>query len=255
MQPLHKSSTPAHSVLVAGAGSGIGRAIALSFAESGSRLVLTGRRTDALAETASLVADRGADTEVHSVDATDEDAVAALLKAVTQSAPIDVAVNSVGAVVSGPLHELDADDFDSVMQTNVRAVWLLMKHETLAMRAGGRGAIVNIASTIGSHVRIPGMGAYAASKAALSTLTRVAALENISHGVRINAVSPGPVDTPMSLRPGETSADRDSRLAITNPSGRAGSVEEIAALVHWLTSAEASYVVGQDVVVDGGVTA
>jgi NAD(P)-dependent dehydrogenase (short-subunit alcohol dehydrogenase family) len=122
------------------------------------------------------------------------------------------------------------------------------------MRAHGGGVIVNTASNIGYHGRRPGMAAYAASKAAVSTLTRVAALDHIKDNVRINAVSPGATDTTMSLRPGETDADRAARLATTVPIARVATTDEVVSAVLWLASEESSFVVGHDLVVDGGVT-
>jgi NAD(P)-dependent dehydrogenase (short-subunit alcohol dehydrogenase family) len=108
---------------------------------------------------------------------------------------------------------------------------------------------------IARDMRLPFLGAYAASKAAVSALTRAAAREYIADGIRINAISPGPIDTPMSLRPGETGADRDARLADALPAGRAGTVGEAAAAVLWLASPEAGFTVGHDLVIDGGATA
>lgn len=139
--------------------------------------------------------------------------------------------------------------------TNLTGTWLCMKHEIAHMRAHGGGAIVNMASNIGAHGRIPGMAAYAASKAAVSVLTRTAARDHVRDGVRINAVSPGPTDTEMSLRPGETDADRAARLETAIPLGRVGATAEVAAAVLWLASAEAGFTVGHDLVVDGGATA
>jgi NAD(P)-dependent dehydrogenase (short-subunit alcohol dehydrogenase family) len=121
--------------------------------------------------------------------------------------------------------------------------------------AARAGAIVNIASNIGAHSRREGFGAYAASKAAVSALTRTAAREYIGDRIRINAVSPGPTDTPMSLRPGETEADRAARLKTALPIGRVGALEEVTAAVLWLASSEAGFTVGHDLVVDGGATA
>jgi NAD(P)-dependent dehydrogenase (short-subunit alcohol dehydrogenase family) len=119
----------------------------------------------------------------------------------------------------------------------------------------GRLDIVNTASNLGAHRRQPGLGAYVASKAAVSALTRTAALEYIGEGIRINAISPGPSDTPRSMRPGETEADRAERLKSANPSGRVGALDEIAAAVLYLASPDAAYTVGTDLVVDGGASA
>lgn len=123
------------------------------------------------------------------------------------------------------------------------------------MRAGGGGTVVNVAANLGAHQRRPGLAGYIATKAAVSALTRAAALDHIAEGVRINAVSPGPIDTTMSLRPGETHHDRTARLKTTNPSGRVGRLDEITSAILWLASDESSYVVGADVVVDGGASA
>ncbi|MCO5975072.1 SDR family oxidoreductase [Actinoallomurus soli] len=137
----------------------------------------------------------------------------------------------------------------------VAGVFLCMKHEIAHMRAHGGGAIVNTASNQGTHQRLPFLGAYAASKAAVSVLTRAAAKEYIGDGIRINAISPGPIETSMSLRPGESEADRAERLKTALPIGRAGTLDEAAAAVLWLASSEAGFTVGHDLVLDGGASA
>jgi NAD(P)-dependent dehydrogenase (short-subunit alcohol dehydrogenase family) len=129
-----------------------------------------------------------------------------------------------------------------------------MKYEIAQMRGRG-GTIVNISANLGAHGRRPGIGAYVATKAAVSSLTRNTALEYIGEGIRINAVSPGPSDTAMSLRPGETTDDRASRLAATLPIGRVGTLDEITSAILWLASPESGFTVGHDLVVDGGATA
>ncbi len=140
------------------------------------------------------------------------------------------------------------------MSVNTFGLWLSMKHEIRAMKEGSGGVTVNIGSNVGAKLVRSGMGAYAASKAAVSSLTRTAALEALPFGIRINCVCPGPVDTPMSLRPGEDRATRDQRIALTNPSKLVAYPEEIAATVAWLASTAADYVVGQDIVIDGGAS-
>ncbi len=150
---------------------------------------------------------------------------------------------------------MDADTFERVFDVNVTGLWLAMKHEIRAIKASGGGAIVNIGSNIGARIVRPGMGAYAASKAAVSSLTRTAALEAVEHGICINCLCPGPTDTPLSMRPGEDRSARDARVAATNPSRRVAATEEIAAAALWLASHEAAYIVGQDIVIDGGASA
>lgn len=129
----------------------------------------------------------------------------------------------------------------------------MMEHE-IALMADGAG-IVNVSSNIGIHGWRPSMGGYAASKAAVSVLTRNAALDVIGRGIRINAVSPGATDTPLSYRPGESNQDRDERVASAIPIVRVATVSEIVAAVLWLASDHSSYTVGTDLVVDGGTTA
>lgn len=130
-----------------------------------------------------------------------------------------------------------------------------MKHEIAQMRDHGGGTIVNMASSIGAHMTLPGMGAYAATKAAVSVLTRTAAQEHIGDGIRINAVSPGPVDTWMSRLPGETDGGRDARMKDSLPIGRVATTDEVAAAVLWLAAPESGFAVGHDLVLDGGATA
>ena len=161
---------------------------------------------------------------------------------------LHVAVNNAGTIgVPGLLADLSEDAWAGVLSTNLTGVWLCIKHQIAHMRSQGGGCIVNLASSIGAHLTLPGMGAYAATKAAVNALTRTAAKEYIGAGIRINAVSPGPVDTPMSRFPGETDQDRDARLAQVLPIRRPATTDEIAAAVVWLNRAA---VVGHDLVID-----
>ena len=244
-------------MLVTGGGSGIGRAIALAFAREGASVVVVGRRAQPLEETVALIEAEGLQAAAAPADVTQADEMA---RAVAQAAAPDgrlaVAVNSAGVGAAGAkVADLDEETWSRVLTANLTGVWMSMKQEIAHMRENGGGAIVNIASTVGAHVRYPGLGAYAATKAAVSALTRTAAREYIADGIRINAVSPGPTDTPMSLRPGETDADRAARLKTTLPIGRVGALDEIAAAVLWLASPDAGFAVGHDLVVDGGATA
>lgn len=239
------------TALITGAGSGIGRSIAMAFAEAGAKTVLAGRRLPELEETARMIRDADRDALPIATDVTDEASVSAL---VGRAGPFHIAVNAAGIVLGGAVDDMDSQAFARVFEVNVTGLWLLMKHEIRAMKATGGGVIVNIGSNIGARIVRPAMGAYAASKAAVSSLTRTAALEAISHGVRINSLCPGPVDTPLSMRSGEDRAARDARVAATNPSKRVATTGEIAAAALWLASDGASYIVGQDVVIDGGAS-
>jgi NAD(P)-dependent dehydrogenase (short-subunit alcohol dehydrogenase family) len=242
--------------LVTGAGAGIGRATAVALAEEGATVVVAGRRPEPLAETVDLIATKGGTATAIPTDVTDAEQVARLVaEIVRRHGGLHIAVNNAGVIgPRGPLDEIDEAAWHEVLATNLTGVWLSMKYEIAHMRRHGGGVIVNVASTIGAHLTRPGLGAYAATKAAVSTLTRVAAKENIRHGIRINAVSPGPVDTPMSRQPGESDADRDARIAAVLPIGRVARVGEIAAAIVWLASPESSFTVGHDLVVDGAGT-
>lgn len=241
-------------VLVTGGGSGIGRATARAFAAEGATVVVAGRDERRLA---AAVAEIGGDASAVTVDVTDPADVARMVGTiVARHGGLDVAFNNAGILGSpAPAADLGEDDFGAVLDTNVTGTWLCLKHEVAHMRAHGGGAIVNMASNIGAHGRLPNMAAYAASKAAVSALTRTAARDHIADGVRINAVSPGATDTEMSRRPGETDADRAARLKNAIPLGRVGATAEVAAAVLWLASDEAAFTVGHDLVVDGGATA
>jgi NAD(P)-dependent dehydrogenase (short-subunit alcohol dehydrogenase family) len=241
-------------VLVTGGGSGIGLTTAKAFTAEGATVVVAGRDEQRLA---SAVKEIGDAASAVTVDVTDSADVARMVSTVVERhGGLDVAVNNAGILGSpAPVADLDEDDFGAVIGTNLTGTWLCLKHEIAHMRAHGGGAIVTIASNIGAHGRLPNMAAYAASKAAVSALTRTAARDHIADGVRINAVSPGATATDMSLRPGETDADRAARLKNAIPLGRVGATAEVAAAVLWLASDEAAFTVGHDLVVDGGATA
>ncbi|MFD5283719.1 SDR family NAD(P)-dependent oxidoreductase [Streptomyces rubrogriseus] len=246
------------TALVTGAGSGIGRAVALALAAEGAHVVVAGRARGPLDETAALVEQAGGKALAVTADVTrHEDVDALVAAAVDHFGSLDVAVNNAGVFRGGvPVADLSEEDWHAQLDINVTGVFLALRAEVRHMRAQpGGGTIVNIASTFGAHKRSPGATAYAATKAAVSALTRGAALDHIGDGVRINAVSPGATATSMSLRPGETEAGRAERMREETPLGRVSAVAEVAAAVLYLASDDAASVVGTDLVVDGGQTA
>ena len=248
---------PDKTVLITGGGTGIGQAIALAFAREGAAVVVAGRSTVSLAETVKFIeAEDGRATAVAADVSRSADVAALVDRCVATYGGLDIAVNNAGMLGAvGPVGDIDEEAWSALVAVNLTGVLLSMKHEIAHMRGHGGGAIVNIASNVGAHRRLPNLGAYAATKAAVSALTRAAALDHSADGIRINAVSPGPSDTPMSLRPGETRDDRDLRMRAGVPAGRVGSLEEIAAAVLYLASPEAGFTIGADLVVDGGATA
>jgi NAD(P)-dependent dehydrogenase (short-subunit alcohol dehydrogenase family) len=243
--------------LITGGSSGIGRAAALAFAREGATAVVAGRNADSLAETVAAIEAEGGRASAVPADVTRARDVARLVEtAVDRYGGLDVAFNN--ADILGPvgaIADLDEDAWSTVVAANLTGVWLSMKYEIAHMRERGGGVIVNTASNVGAHMRVPGLGAYAATKAGVSALTRAAAREYIGDGIRINAISPGPSDTTRSFRPGESEADRAERLKTALPIGRVGALEEVAATVLWLACPESAFAVGHDLVIDGGATA
>ncbi len=241
-------------VLITGGGSGIGRTTALSFAREGAAVVVTGRKPELLAETMRLVEAEGGQASAITCDITREGDVARLVEEIIERhGALHVAFNNAGVLVPGPVAGIDAADYSTMMDTNLTGMWLCMKYEISHMRARGGGVIVNTASI--PTTMVPGHGVYGAAKAGVGAMTRAAAREHIGDGIRINAVCPGPVATTMSLQPGEDDADRDSRMQTQHPMGRVATTDEIAAGVLWLASNEASFVVGHELVIDGGASA
>ena len=245
------------TALVTGAGSGIGRTVALALAAEGARVVVAGRRPEPLAETVRLIEEQGGKGLAVSADVSRaQDADAVVRTAVEHFGALDVAVNNAGVFRGGqPLADLPEEDWDTQLATNVTGVFLALRAQIRQMRTQpAGGAIVNVSSTFGLHTTSPGAAAYSATKAAVTALSRGAALDHIRDGVRINVVSPGATETPMSLRPGETEADRAERARATLPLGRIATTQEVAAAVLYLASDDAASVIGTDLVVDSGGT-
>jgi NAD(P)-dependent dehydrogenase (short-subunit alcohol dehydrogenase family) len=244
------------TVLVIAAGGGIGSVVAERFAAAGAHVVAAARRVDGpLAEVAARIAAAGGSVTPIAMDGTDEAGVAAgIALAATISGRLDAMVNMAGVFrPPAPIAETPLADWDQTIAVNLTAAFLCMKHTLAQMIAqGGPGSIVNTASTLGMDMNRANFGPYVASKAGLQVLTQTAALEVAQHGIRVNSVSPGVTATSMSLRPGETDADRLARVKGSIPLGRVADPNEIANAVLWLSSDQASYVTGRDLAVDGG---
>jgi NAD(P)-dependent dehydrogenase (short-subunit alcohol dehydrogenase family) len=241
--------------LITGALTGIGRATAITFAQAGARVVVSGRREDAGRALAAELRDIGAEAEFVRADTRYEDDVRNLIdQAVARFGRLDVAVNNAGTDgKSGPLVDQSAENYAAIFDTNVLGVVLCMKHELRVMQSQGQGSIINLSSVAG-HKGFAGAALYVASKHAVEGLTKVAALEAAASGVRVNAVAPGPVQTEMLERFTGDAAGKAAFLAAV-PARRAGTPEEIAAMIRFLASEQASFVTGQIVSVDGGVSA
>jgi NAD(P)-dependent dehydrogenase (short-subunit alcohol dehydrogenase family) len=242
-------------VLVTGGGTGIGRATAVAFAAEGGTVVVTGPDEELLSETVQLIESGGGKAGLVVGDVTVEADVERMVQAtVQQFGGLHVAFNNAGLMVPGRLADLETSQWATALSV-ATGTWLSMKHEIRHMRENGGGVIVNMSSIIGTRKPIPGTGAYGAAKSAISSITRTAAVEHIGDGIRINAVSPGPIGTPFSLLRNENEDQQAARMKTTLPIGRVGTVAEVSSTVLWLASAESSFVVGADVVLDGGATA
>jgi NAD(P)-dependent dehydrogenase (short-subunit alcohol dehydrogenase family) len=245
-------------VLITGGGSGIGRASALAAAAAGAKVVVSGRREKEGFETVALIQKAGDQGTFIKADVSKETDVASLVaKAVSTYGHLDAAFNNAGVEgeVGKQTHEQSVANYHSVMDINVLGVLLAMKHEIAAMLQNGGGTIVNNAS-VGGLVGFPGVGVYVASKHAVLGLTKTAALEYAGQGIRVNAVSPGGIETPMLERfTGGIGTDFSNKLAGMHPMHRLGRPEEIAEAVIWLFSDKSSFLTGQSVALDGGFTA
>jgi NAD(P)-dependent dehydrogenase (short-subunit alcohol dehydrogenase family) len=237
--------------LVTGGGSGMGRAAAAAFGQRGATVVVADIDEQGATETARLLPEGHA--AFVATDVTHErDVAAAIAFCVERYGGIDFLHNNVGIAGSNlPVHETDDSDWDRIVGVNLRGAWLVLKHSLLAMRAQGHGSIVNMGSVAG-HTAVAGSGAYNAAKAGVLMLTRTAATENGDRGIRVNAVAPGMIVTPMTQK--WVDASDTFPPPGPGPLGRFGLAEEVAAAVVWLCSDDASFVNGVCLTVDGGWT-
>ena len=236
--------------LVTGAASGMGAATARAFADAGAAVVLVDRDQEKLVSAAGSLVAAGAKALSMAGDVADEAfAKSVVERTVGEFGRLDMAYNNAG--VLGPMCPMSEETgvgYDEVQAVNLRGVWTFMKHELVQMQKQGSGSIVNC-SSLGGLVGLPGRAAYHASKHGVIGLTKCAAMDNAAHGVRVNAICPGCIDTPM--------ADAIPPAAMTEflkeqPIGRMGRPEEIASAVLWLCSPGASFVLGVALPVDGG---
>jgi NAD(P)-dependent dehydrogenase (short-subunit alcohol dehydrogenase family) len=244
--------------LVTGAGGGIGLATASAFAEAGASVIVADSNAALLEKAADGLRSSGRKVLAVTCDVTDRGQVKATIEQAVQTfGRLDAAFNNAGINCDGaPMLETEDEEFDSILDVNLRGVWNCMKAELRQMMAPGSGAIVNC-SSIGGMRGSKGRAAYSASKFAVIGLTRAAALDYADKGIRINAVCPGIIgNTPMARRVTKNyDPSMIKAFVAAEPIGRLGEPEEIAAAVLWLCSPGASFVVGHAMAIDGGILA
>jgi NAD(P)-dependent dehydrogenase (short-subunit alcohol dehydrogenase family) len=242
-------------VMITGALTGIGRAAAISFARAGNRIVVSGRKADAGQALASELRSIGAEAEFVQADVRREEDVRRLVdRAVERFGRLDAAVNNAGTEGKpGPVTEQTAETYAATFDTNVLGTLLSLKHELRVMQAQGSGSIVNISSTMGER-GATNMSLYTGSKHAVEGITKTAALEGASFGVRVNAIAPGPTDTAMLDRL-SGSLDKKAAFYASIPLKRGATPQEIADAIVFVASEKASFITGQIIRVNGGKTA
>jgi NAD(P)-dependent dehydrogenase (short-subunit alcohol dehydrogenase family) len=243
--------------LVTGGGGAIGAAAAQRFADEGARLVVVDLDAGRAEATAAAVCGAGGDAVAAVADVGDPaEAASAIELAMSRFGGLDVVFNNAGiAGVPAPIHDLDVAEFDEVLRVNLRGGFLVLRASLRAMIAAGRGgAIVNMASSMAGWDVLAGGSAYAASKHGILGLTRTAALDAAPYGIRVNAVCPGVIDTPLGIpEPDDGSSNRD-RFAARIPLRRVGDPADVAAVVAFLASSDARHVTGAGWLIDGGQT-
>lgn len=238
-------------VIVTGGSSGIGRATAIAFAREGAKVVIAARRVNEGEETVKQIVDAGGEAIFVQTDVTQAREVQALVdRTLEQYGRLDAAFNNAGSGKGIRLIDLTEDDWEQEIAVNLKSVWLCLKYQIPAMLKSGKGAIVNMGSQ-GAILGVPNYTAYGAAKGGAVALTRAAAAEYAAEGIRINAISPGAIETELWAN---APAGMLEQVAAGIPMQRVGQPQDIAETVVWLCSDAAGFITGQNIAIDGGYT-
>lgn len=238
------------TAIVSGGSDGIGRAIAQKLASEGAHVVICARNAEKIESAVNDIKASGGSCEGSVLDVSDAQSYAEMISKVAQEKGLDILVNNAAHVGMGMISDTDLDGFQQNFRINVDAPYMGTRAAMQAMSGKG-GSIINISSVNGDRA-MQGMSAYGASKAALTHFTRNAAMEGARQGIRVNAVTPGPIMTPATRGWFDHDPAAGEAIANANPMGRIGTPEEVANVVHFLASDASSYVTGANIPVDGG---
>lgn len=251
------------TAIVTGAATGIGQAVAVELGASGVKIaVVTGKNIKGAQDTVEIIKKAGGEAFFIQCDVSNEEQVENMVQKVVQTyGKIDFAFNNAGMGPDGvrlpysPLTQLSEENFDKIVNTNLKGTFLCLKHELLQMEKQGSGSIVNTSSTGGIRI-VPGFGAYGPSKAGVIAFTKLAAQESAKLGIRVNVVCPGPTGgTELMKNTMNTNPEEKSNLeGHLIPMGRIGTTDDVTKTVLWLLSDEANYITGQVLAIDGGMT-
>lgn len=237
--------------LITGGSSGIGRATVIAFAQKGAKVVVAARRTPEGEETVRLAKEAGGDALFVQTDVTKAAEVEALIDKTLQTyGRLDCAFNNAGSAKPNSITEMSEQDWDFDLAVNLKAVWLSMKYEIPAILKAGAGSIINMASQ-GALLGVPNYASYTTAKGGVTALTRTAAMEYAQQKIRVNSVSPGIIKTDIWTN---TPPGLLEELSASIPVKRLGEAEDVAQAVVWLCSDAASFITGQNLVIDGGYT-
>ena len=238
------------TAIISGGSDGIGRAIAEKLANQGAHVVICARNQEKLDAVAKSISDDGGSCETHVLDVSDANGYAEFVKTIAAKRGLDILINNAAHVSQSLISDTSLEDFKQNFKVNVDAPYAGTKAAMEQMKGKG-GAIVNISSINGERAMASASG-YSASKAALGHFSRVAAMEGAADNIRVNVVVPGPIMTPATQAWADADADYVAKIAAANPMGRFGTPEEVASLVVFLASDDASYITGASIPVDGG---